>query len=224
MALINQNIKKADPSIIKQYKKISAATAHEAMNRKGYIDCRIRPLYDGMKVCGSALTCECPEMDNITLHAALHIAETGDVIVCKMGGYYQQGPFGDCLATIAVQKGVDGLVIDSGVRDGDGIKKIGFNVFSRGHCINGTNKEVFGNVNNPIAFGGQIINPGDIIIGDDDGLVVVPLEISEEVLKKSFAIIDLEEQIRQKFLAGIDSWELNKFSEKMRNKGFDLDI
>ena len=82
MNLINRNIKKPDLEIIQKFKNVSAATAHEAMGRKGYIDSKIRPFYEGMKVCGPALTCKCPEMDNVTLHAALHIAESGDVIVC----------------------------------------------------------------------------------------------------------------------------------------------
>ena len=102
MKLINRDYKRPSKELVEAYREVAVATAHEAMGRKYYIDSSIRPLYDGMKVCGPALTCQCPEMDNLTLHAALHIAEPGDVIVCTLGDYKEQGPFGDCLATSAM--------------------------------------------------------------------------------------------------------------------------
>lgn len=222
--LIIREYEKPAPEIVEGFRNVSVATAHEAMGRLGYLDPSIRPLYLGMKVCGTALTCECREMDNLTLHAALHIAGKGDVIVCTMGNYPEQGPFGDCMATVAVTKGVEGLVIDSGVRDGETIRALGFNIFSKGHCVNGTVKEQFGTVNHPISIGGQVVHPGDIIIGDDDGVVVVPKQIAADVLKVSLERLDNEVVIRSKFESGIDSWELSNFSEKMRAKGMDVGI
>ena len=163
-------------------------------------------------------------MDNLTLHAAIHVAKAGDVIVCTMGNYSEQGPFGDCLATLCKAKGIEGLVIDTGARDGETLRKIGFNVFCKGHCINGTEKSEFGSVNHPIAIGGQIVNPGDIVIGDDDGVVVVPKEIAGEVLKLSLERLEKEVKVREKFSSGLDSWELNNYSEMMKNRGIDLGI
>jgi len=215
---------KPNRQIVEQFEIVSAATAHESMGRNGYIDASIRPFYPGMKICGTAVTCRCKEMDNITLHAAMHIAGKGDVIVCTMGNYPDQGPFGDCMATCAKAKGIKGLVIDSCVRDGETIREIGFPIFCKGHCINGTVKEEFGTVNHPIAFGGQVVNPGDIIIGDEDGLVVIPKEIAEEVLAFSLRRLENEVKIRAEFLSGKDSWELGGFGEKMRSKGYDLGI
>ena len=222
--LIVREYSKPAQEIVEGFKKVSAATAHEAMGRLGYLDPTIRQYYPGMKVCGTALTCECKEMDNLTLHAALHIAAPGDVIVCTMGNYPEQGPFGDCMATAAMMKGVQGLVIDSCIRDGETIREMGFNVFCKGHCVNGTVKEQFGTVNHPIAIGGQVVNPGDIVIGDDDGVVIVPKEIAAEVLEASLQRLENEVGIRAKFEAGMDSWELSNFSEKMKAKGIDLGI
>lgn len=222
--LIIREYSKPSEEIVKGFEKVSAATAHEAMGRLGYLDPSIHPYYPGMKVCGTAVTCECKEMDNLTLHAALHIAGKGDVIVCTMGNYAEQGPFGDCMATCAMKKGINGLVIDSCIRDGETINEMGFNVFCKGHCVNGTVKEQFGTVNHPIAIGGQVVNPGDVIIGDDDGVVVIPKEIAKEVLEISLQRLENEIGIREKFESGIDSWTLSGFSQKMKDKGIDLGI
>lgn len=222
--LVVREYSKPAKEVVEGFRKVSVATAHEAMGRLGYLDPSIRQYYPGMKVCGTAITCECKEMDNLTLHAALHIAGPGDVIVCTMGNYPEQGPFGDCMATSAKMKGIEGLVIDSCIRDGETIREIGFNVFCKGHCVNGTLKEQFGTVNHPIAIGGQVVNPGDIIIGDDDGVVVVPKEIAEEILAASLERLNNEVGIRSKFESGIDSWELGNYGEKMRQKGIDLGI
>lgn len=223
-SLVIREYTKPAKEIVEGFKKVSAATAHEAMGRLGYLDPTIRPFYPGMKVCGTAVTCECKEMDNLTLHAALHIGGEGDVIVCTMGNYPEQGPFGDCMATAAMMKGINGLVIDSCTRDGETIKEMGFNIFCKGHCMNGTVKSQFGTVNHPIAIGGQVVRPGDIVIGDDDGVVIVPKERAEEVLELSLQRLDNEVVIREKFEAGIDSWELSNFSQMLRDKGMDLGI
>lgn len=215
---------KADKSIVERFRHIPAATAHEAMGRINYLDPSIHQYYPGMKVCGTAVTCECHEMDNITLHAALHVADEGDVIVCTMGNYPEQGPFGDCMATCAMSKGIAGLVIDSCIRDGENINKMGFPVFCKGHCVNGTVKSEFGTVNHPIAIGGQVVNPGDIILGDDDGVVVIPKEIAAEVIELCEQREANEEGIRSKFLSGIDSWELSGFGEKLKARGIDVGI
>lgn len=222
--LIVREYTKPATEIVEGFKSISAATAHEAMGRLGYLDPSIKQYYPGMKVCGTAVTCECKEMDNLTLHAALHVAGPGDVLVCTMGNYPEQGPFGDCMATAAMMKGVVGLVIDSCIRDGETINEMGFNVFCKGHCVNGTIKSQFGTVNHPIAIGGQVVRPGDIIIGDDDGVVVVPKEIAAEVLETSRQRLANEIGIRAKFESGIDSWELSGFGEKLREQGIDVGI
>lgn len=224
MDLDNLDFRRPDPKIVEGFRAVSVATAHEAMGRHNYLDPEIRQFYPGMKLCGPAITCECPEMDNLTLHAAIHVAQPGDVIVCTMGNYPQQGPFGDCLATLCQARGIEGIVLDSGARDGATIKEMGFPVFCKGHCINGTVKEHFGTLNNPIAIGGQIVRAGDIIIGDDDGVVVVPLEIAEDVLRISLERLAKEVKTREMFMSGIDSWTKNNFGDKARKRGYDIKI
>lgn len=221
MKLINLKFRRPDPKIVEAFREVGSATAHEAMGRKGNLDYRIRQLYPGMKVCGPAMTCRCYEMDNMTIHAAAHYAKPGDVLVVTMGGYPQQGPFGECMSTLCQTRGIEGLVIDSGVRDGEQIKKLGFPIFSDGHCVNGTIKENFGNVGYPISIGGQVVNPGDIVIGDDDGVVVVPLEKAEEILKLSQQRLADEIIIRDKFRHGLTSWMMGN-RDKAIAKGFDV--
>lgn len=224
MRLDNLDFARPDPKTVEGFRKVSVATAHEAMGRKNYLDPAIHQFYPGMKLCGPAITCECPEMDNLTLHAAIHVAQPGDVIICTLGNYPQQGPFGDCLATLCKARGIEGIVLDSGARDGETIKEIGFPVFCKGHCVNGTVKEHFGTLNNPIAIGGQVVRAGDIIIGDDDGVVVVPLEIADEVLRISLERLAKEVKTREMFMSGVDSWSKNKFGDKARAKGYDIVI
>lgn len=224
MKLVNLDVQRPEKRIIEGFRGVSVATAHEAMGRKGYLDPAIRQFYPGMKLCGPAVTCECLEMDNLTLHAAIHVAQPGDVIICTMGNYEQQGPFGDCLATLCMARGIEGLVLDSCARDGETINEMGFPVFCKGHCVNGTNKERFGTVNNPIAIGGQVVRAGDIVIGDDDGVVVVPAEIAEDVLRVSLERLAKEVKTREMFQSGIDSWTKNNFGDKARRLGYDVDI
>ncbi len=224
MGLVNLDFERPSKEVVEGFRKVSVATAHESMGCKGNLDYTIRQFYPGMKICGTAVTCECPEMDNLTLHAAIHVAQPGDVIVCTMGGYEQQGPFGDCLATLCKARGIEGLVLDCCARDGETVNEIGFPIFCKGHCVNGTGKEKFGKVNYPIAIGGQVVRPGDIILGDDDGVVVVPREIAEEVLEKALARLAKEVKTREMFRQGIDSWTKNNFGDKARRLGYDVNI
>jgi 4-hydroxy-4-methyl-2-oxoglutarate aldolase len=177
-----RKIPRPDVSLVKDLAALSPATIHEAQGRKGAVDYRIKPIYSGMKLCGPAVTALCHPGDNIMLIAAIEIAEPGDVLVVASGGLVEQGGFGEVLATACQSRGLAGFVTDACVRDGLAIKSMGFPTFSRGLAMRGTVKETVGTINHPIAFGGIIINPGDVICGDDDGLVVVrPEEIAATV-------------------------------------------
>lgn len=217
--MLNKNITRPSESLIKAYNGIASATIHEAMGRKGAIDSRIKPIYNGMKVCGSALTCKCQVGDNLTLHAAIHIAQPGDVIIASVGQYTEQGLFGDLMATSAKAKGVKGLVLDGCVRDGETLKKMGFSVFAYGLCIKGTVKETIGSLNNPIVMGDELINPGDIIVGDDDGVVVIPLEKAEAVLDLCKKRDEKEEALRNQFADGKSTWDVFGLNAILESKG-----
>lgn len=205
--------------IMARYAKVSAATAHEAMGRKGALDSAIKPIRSGMRVIGPAYTCVCPPGDNLTLHAALKLAKPGDVLVCAAAGFTEQGLFGDVMASCAKGKGLAGLVVDGGVRDAADIDRIGFPVFSRAISIKGAVKETLGALNQPIVVGGELVSPGDLIIGDDDGVVVIPTAVIEATAAACVERDAKEARFRAALLQGNTTWEMLNLNALMEKKG-----
>ena len=146
-----------------------AATVHEAMGKIGALDTRIRPAWFGAHVCGAALTVQSRPGDNLMLHKAVSMAKPGDVLVVHVDGFPEAGMWGEILTVATMQKGIRGLVIDGGVRDTMPIKELDFPMFSLAYSIKGTTKMTPGCINHPIVIGGVTVNPGDIVIGDNDG-------------------------------------------------------
>lgn len=167
--------------------ELGAATVYEAHGQKGALDPAIKPLHRSMTVAGRALTVRLDPADNWYIHAALLQAKPGDVLVVDIGGFVQAGPWGDVLTCQAQQLGLAGLVVDGAVRDSQGIIEAGFPVFSRGICIRRTTKIQRGDINVPIHVGGVEVRPGDIIVGDADGLVRVPGDEGEAALQEAEA-------------------------------------
>src|SRR5208337_3097374 len=157
------------------------ATIYEAAGRCGMIDPSIRPIWGEAKVCGTALTVTCPPGDNLMLHHAVAVAAPGTVIVATLGGYLLAGAWGEILTAAAQAKGVVGVVVDGAIRDSEAIAKRRFAAFSRGLAIGSCTKERFGTLNQTIVFGGVLIRPGDIIVGDADGLVALDQDRTDEV-------------------------------------------
>lgn len=201
------------------YANVTAATAHEAMGRKGALDSAIKPIRSGMRVFGTAFTCICPAGDNLTLHAALKLSKPGDVLVCGAAGFTEQGLFGDVMASCAKGKGIAGLVVDGGVRDAADIHRIGFPVFSRSISIKGAVKETLGAINQPIVVGGELVSPGDLIIGDDDGVVVIPAALIEETAAACVEREKKEARFREALLQGNTTWEMLNLNALMEKKG-----
>ncbi len=197
--------------IVNAYSSLASATIHEAYGRKGYIDCAIKQIRPGLKICGPAFTVQCAPGDNLMLHKALERAQPGDVLVANVGGAYDYGYFGDLMATSAISRKVGGLCIDGCIRDSATIIESGFPVFARGFCIRGTVKATIGVINYPTVFGGQTIFPGDLICGDDDGLVAIRFVDLESVLEKSQARVAKEIEKAEVLKSGISSVEFNKF-------------
>jgi 4-hydroxy-4-methyl-2-oxoglutarate aldolase len=162
----------------------------------------IKPIYKGMKVCGSAFTVDSRPGDNLALHYAVAHKVPGDVLVCDMKGFEEGGPFGELMATQAMAQGFKGLVIDACVRDGIDLNKMKFPVFARGLCPKGTTKVTPGKINVPITCAGVPVGPGDIIVADDDGVVVVPLASAEAVLEKCRARDKKEVKVRDGLAKG----------------------
>ena len=208
--------------IMKKYETVTAATAHEAMGRLGALDSAIKPVRSGMRTLGRAFTCKCEPGDNLTLHAALKMAQPGDVIVCSAAGFTEQGLFGDVMASCAKGKGIAGLVVDGGVRDAADIARIGFPVFSRSVSIKGAVKESMGTLNEPIVVGGELITPGDLIIGDDDGVCVVPAARVEEIAEVSLEREQKEVRFRELLIQGNTTWEMLNLNALMVQKGSDF--
>ena len=213
------NIQRPPLDIIKAFSGLATASVHEASDRKGYVDYAIKPINSGIKICGPAFTVQCAPGDNIMLHKGLERAKPGDVIVANVGGAYDYGYFGNLMATSAIAKGLGGLCIDGCIRDGAEIIASGFPVFARGFCIRGTIKATLGLVNYPLIFGGYTVFPGDLIVGDDDGLVVVKREECIDVLEKTKMRVE-NEKVKEKTLqSGVSSVEFNKFGPIFEKAG-----
>ena len=193
---------------IQQLSQFSAATVHEALGKYGNLPAAIKPISSSMKVCGPAYTVKTMPRDNVLLHRAYAYAKTGDVIIANCSGFYEAGYWGDLMSLGAKTKGINGLVIDGCVRDADDIEAMGFPVFSRGLCILGTSNHGDGFLNEPIVIGDVLINPGDIIIGDRDGVVVVPQNRITEAIEKSAAREAKEENVRRQLRDGKTSLQI----------------
>lgn len=194
--------------LIKQLSQFSAATVHEALGKYGNLPAAIKPISSHMKVCGPAYTVKTMPRDNVLLHRAYAYAKPGDVIIANCSGFYEAGYWGDLMSLGAKTKGVNGLVIDGCVRDADDIEAMGFPVFSRGLCILGTSNHGDGFFNEPIVIGDVLINPGDIVIGDRDGVVVVPQNRIAEAIEKSIAREAKEENVRKQLREGKTSLQI----------------
>jgi 4-hydroxy-4-methyl-2-oxoglutarate aldolase len=203
-------IERPSAEVIEAYKSLSAATIHEAGGRIGFINPVIKASAKGVRICGPAFTVLCAPGDNLMLHKALEKAKPGDIIVASVGDYYEFGYFGDLMVVSAISRKIGGIAIDGCFRDSAEIIEMGFPVFARGTAIRGTTKTSLGLVNYPINFGGAIINPGDLIVGDDDGMVVVPLSEVKNVLEKSIKRVQNEVEKAKVLASGVSSVQNNK--------------
>jgi 4-hydroxy-4-methyl-2-oxoglutarate aldolase len=208
MVHVKTRVSGPPPEVIEGLREFTAATVYEASGRVGCVDHRIRPIAPGTKVAGSALTVECHPRDNLMLHKALQIAQPGDVIVAIVGGHVEAGYWGGLMTDSALARDLAGLVIDGCVRDGEEIVQKRFPVFSRGLCMRGTIKANLGTINHRIVFGGVIVDPGDVVLGDDDGLVVVARDRVDEVLEATRRRHEAEEEKSAALRAGTTSVEL----------------
>lgn len=170
--------------LISAARHLPTATLHEAALKIGSLPSSIKPVAPEFRICGSALTVHSPGGDNLWLHRALDVARPGDVMVVYASGAYEHGYWGEIMTTAAKVRGLSGLVIDACVRDGVLLAEIGFPVFSRGLCIQGTGKDfgATGWINHPITIGNVIVHAGDLVVGDGDGVVVIPHERAAEVV------------------------------------------
>jgi len=219
MSIVVRNPRRADPAVRDGLGEYGVATIHEAQGRTGLMASHITPIYTGARVCGTAVTVIVPPDDNWMLHVAVEQCQDGDVLVVVPESPSEYGYFGELLATAVAARGVRGLVIDAGCRDIAELTAMKFPVWSKCVSAQGTVKKRLGSVNVPVSCAGTAVEPGDVVIGDDDGVVIVPREQAAGVLAASKDREAKEARSRERYQAGELFLDMNDMRGELERLG-----
>ncbi len=217
--VVVRNIKRADSKAMATFEKLGVSTTHEALGRYGLMKPYMRPIWAGASIAGPAVTILAQPGDNWMIHVAIEQCQPGDIVVLGCTADNTDGMFGDLLATSLKARGVKGLVIDAGCRDVATLKEMGFPVWSRAISSKGTVKATLGSVNIPVVCAGVNVEPGDAVVADDDGVVVVPKKYVVETAAKAQKRFDDEDAKRQKLASGILGLDMYNMREPLAKAG-----
>ncbi|SDO97151.1 4-hydroxy-4-methyl-2-oxoglutarate aldolase [Streptomyces sp. cf386] len=219
MIRVSTKFERPDAAVVEALSAFSSATIHEAQGRLGALESTIKPVDHRMSLCGPAFTVQCAPRDNLMLQTAIAYARPGDVVVVSAGAYEEAGSFGDVLANACQSKGLGGLITDTGVRDTEDLRALGFPVFSRSVSIKGTVKETVGPMCEPVTVGGVLVRPGDVMRADADGVVVVRREDAADVVTASQERVDAETGYIAAYRAGKTVIEMCNLAPLLASKG-----
>jgi 4-hydroxy-4-methyl-2-oxoglutarate aldolase len=217
--VVVRNIKRTEPDIVKRLGALGVATAHEAYGRFGLMKPYLRPVWSGAETSGTAVTVLAQPGDNWMIHVAVEQCQPGDILVVGCTTDNTDGMFGDLLATSLMARGVRGLIIDAGVRDAKSLREMGFPVWSKAISAKGTVKATLGAVNVPVVCAGINVMPGDAVVADDDGVVVIGRKDAADVVAKGEKRVADEDGKRKQLAAGVLGLDMYKMREPLAKAG-----